>query len=204
MTGPVSKTIVTSGVAQGTRAARFESGPSTSYTRVELQRDVVAYDEAMRLEWDQFVPSTTQFAAHASFNHLVQFHPWYDPCYGSSLAVNGLTSPARLVLRMRGGRVSDLTGGCVYPTDRTYDLGPLPRDQWLHFVLAIRWSADPAIGYLSLTMNGQQVIARQAAAVGFLGPNGERRAVHVRQGLYRFQSAVTTVVYGDGFRKYAP
>ncbi len=195
--GPSTQAVEQSLVHEGRYAARFEIGSTSSAGRTEVQDDVAKYGGEEWYRWSEYVPASTAFAPHSSFNHLVQFHPWTDPCYGSSLAVDGLASPAHLILRMRGGTPTDLSAGCAFPSDRTFDLGEVQRDKWLDFVFHVRWSGDPGVGFVELWMNGAQVVPFTQLATADTG-----RDLHVRQGLYRFQCDCSTVVYGDGFSKF--
>ena len=158
--------IVAKPVAQGRYAARFELGPQTTFesSRIEAhQPDPIAsggrYGAETWYRWAEFVPSTSSFARHGSFNHLVQWHPTVS-CFGSALSVNGLTKPVRLILIVRGGDILDFEGGCDFQHARAFDLGPLPRDRWLRFRLHMRWHADPSVGFVELWMNGGRKIKR--------------------------------------------
>jgi chitodextrinase len=126
---------ITSSPAVGNYAAKFEADPNLSdplgYSRAEVQnsypsQDGGKYGTETTYTFAEYIPSSTVFAPHASFNHIVQWHPDID-CYGDSVTVNGLKSPQTLVIRWRGGAVTNSSGGCSFETDRTWDLGPIPR-----------------------------------------------------------------------------
>ena len=193
-----SARIVTDPVAQGRYAARFVLGPQTAVTgsRVEAhQPDASAsgavYGSESWYGWAELVPSSSTFARHRNFNHLVQWHPTLE-CFGSGLSVNGLARPARLLLIVRGGDVVRYGDGCELRYERAFDLGPLPRDRWLRFRLHVRWDADPTVGFVELWMNGGRKIARTYLATA---PPGVDQ--FLRQGIYRFKCTCRTVVYGD-------
>lgn len=197
--GPGSATIVRDPVASGKYAAKFVLGPERSqdFSRIEAHeadpgKTGGAYGSLSDYSWAEYVPAATRFAPHASFNHLVQWHP-EAPCTGGSLAVNGLASPSRLILVIRGGAILKYGGGCQFAYERTFDLGPVPRNRWLRFQLEVRWSADPGFGFVELWENGEPVVPRTSLATATPGVN-----VYVRQGLYRFRCNCRTVVYGDG------
>lgn len=191
--------IVGKPVAEGQYAARFELGPQSVYnwSRLEAhQPDTDAsggrYGSETWYRWAEYVPSSSQFARHRSFNHLVQWHPALD-CFGAALSVNGLArSPVHLIFNVRGGDIVRLGGGCDLQYERAFDLGPLPRDRWLRFRLHIRWHADPSVGFVELWMNGGRKIKRTYLATA--PPDVHH---YVRQGIYRFQCSCRTVVYGD-------
>jgi hypothetical protein len=196
---PGTARIVRKPVAQGQYAARFVMGPQTSFTgsRIEAHQGNVetsggVYGSETWYRWAQFVPSGATFARHASFNHLVQWHP-NTPCFGAALSVNGLAQPPRrLVFNVRGGEILRYGGSCDLRYERAFDLGPLPRDRWLRFRLHIKWSADPSEGFVELWMNGGRKIELTYLATA---PPGVGH--FVRQGIYRFRCTCRTVVYGD-------
>jgi len=57
---------------------------------------------------------------------------------------------------------------------------PLVRGRWYHFVLGARFSTEPAHGWVTLSVDGRQVVPRTATAL--LQPG---RAVYLKQGYYR-------------------
>jgi Polysaccharide lyase len=194
-------TIVGKPVSQGRYAAKFVLGPQTDYSgsRIEAHQGNVVpsggvYGSETWYRWASYVPASTSFARHASFNHLVQWHPALE-CFGAALSVNGLARPARLLLIIRGGDILRYGGSCDLRYQRAFDLGPLPRDRWLRFRLHIRWHADPSVGFVELWMNGGRKIARTSLATA--PPNVHH---YVRQGIYRFQCACRTVAFGDAMK----
>jgi hypothetical protein len=191
--------IVRKPVAQGRYAAGFVLGPQTTTTgsRVEAhQPDEAAsggrYGSETWYRWAEFVPSAAQFAPHSSFNHLVQWLPDTAECSGAALSVNGIAKPPRLQFRTKGGDIVSFDEGCELAQERTFDLGPLPRDRWLRFRLHIKWSADPSEGFVELWMNGGRKIKLTSLATA---PSDNDH--YLRQGIYRFRCACRTVVYGD-------
>jgi hypothetical protein len=190
--------IVGKPVAQGRYAARFVLGPQTAYpnSRVEAHQPSAAasggvYGSETWYSWAELVPSSSRFARHATFNNLIQWKQ-LAPCSGATLSVNGLAHPVRLLLHVRGGELLTLDEGCRFRHQRTFDLGPLPRDRWLRFRLHIKWSADPEEGFVELWMNGRRKVRRTYVATAPPGVNH-----YVRQGIYRFPCRCRTVVYGD-------
>jgi Polysaccharide lyase len=185
-------------VLQGRYAARFVLEPQTNEngSRIEAHQSRPestggAYGAESWYSWAEYVPAASRFAPHAGFNHLVQFHP-EAPCSGGSLGVNGLARRPRLVLRMKGGDVLSYDGGCRVRYLRVFDLGVVPRDRWLRFRLHVRWSADPAEGFVEFWMNGVRVVpfTQLATAQPDVG-------TYLRQGVYRFRCACRTIVYAD-------
>lgn len=73
--------------------------------------------------------------------------------------------------------------------------GPLVRGQWNDFVLHVKWSSDPRVGFVELYRNGELVAPKTYAATQF---GGERN--YLKLGLYRDNSiSQVGVVYHDGF-----
>jgi hypothetical protein len=191
--------IVSKPVAQGRYAARFVLGPQTTATgsRIEAhQPDEGAsgghYGSETWYTWAELVPSGAQFAPHSSFNHLIQWLPDTAECSGAALSVNGLAKPPRLLFRTKGGDIVSFDEGCELADERTFDLGPLPRDRWLRFRLHIKWSADPREGFVELWMNGGRKVKFTRLATA---PSDNDH--YLRQGIYRFRCTCRTVVYGD-------
>jgi Polysaccharide lyase len=185
-------------VFEGRYAARFILGPQTAVegTRIEAhQPDVTTsggtYGSETSYRWAEYVPRSSAFGRDKSFNHLVQWHPALG-CFGAALSVNGLTRPERLLFNVRGGDILRFGGSCELRHERWFDLGPLPRDRWLHFRLHIKWHADPDVGFVELWVNGRRKIARTYVATS---PPGVGH--YVRQGIYRVRCTCRTIVYGD-------
>jgi hypothetical protein len=57
---------------------------------------------------------------------------------------------------------------------------PLERGRWYHFTLGARFSSDPARGWVTLSVDGRQVVPKTATAL--LEPG---RSVYLKQGYYR-------------------
>lgn len=192
--------IVRTPVAQGSFAARYILGPQTAETgsRVEAhQPDELAsggtYGSETSYRWAEYVPRASQFAPHVSFNHLIQWLPDVDECSGGALSVNGMARPPRLLLRLKGGDILSRDDGCRMRHERTFDLGPLPRERWLRFRLRVKWSADPQAGFVELWLNGRRIVEQRSLATA--PPDVDH---HLRQGIYRFRCTCRTIVYGDG------
>ncbi len=72
---------------------------------------------------------------------------------------------------------------------------PLVRGVWQDFVLRVKWSPDPSVGFVELYHNGKLVLPRRYAATQFSGYLN-----YLKMGLYRNSSiAKTGVLYHDGF-----
>ncbi len=82
-----------------------------------------------------------------------------------------------------------VTGHNVWTTQ------PLQLGVWHNFVLHIKWSSDPSVGFVELWLDGKQVVAKTNLATLYAG-----QTVYLKQGLYRdAATAPTAVLYHDGF-----
>jgi MYXO-CTERM domain-containing protein len=71
----------------------------------------------------------------------------------------------------------------------------LVRGQWQDFVFHVKWSSDPAVGFVELWHNGQRVLSRYAHATMYAGDG-----IYLKLGLYRSDTVQPVgVVYHDGF-----
>ena len=71
----------------------------------------------------------------------------------------------------------------------------LQREHWNDFVLHVKWSSDPKVGFIELYHDGKVVIPKKYVATQF---SGQRN--YLKMGLYRDASiAPEGVVYHDGF-----
>ncbi|WP_224243036.1 polysaccharide lyase [Hyalangium gracile] len=72
---------------------------------------------------------------------------------------------------------------------------PLKRGQWNDFVLHVKWSPNPKVGFVELYKDGQMVVPRTMVATQF---GNEKN--YLKLGLYRDASITQTAsVYHDGF-----
>jgi hypothetical protein len=72
---------------------------------------------------------------------------------------------------------------------------PLARGTWHEFVFHVKWSPDPAVGFVELWHNRERALAKRSAATMYAGAKN-----YLKLGLYR-NSTITQVgvVYHDGF-----
>ena len=90
------------------------------------------------------------------------------------------------------GRIKPLVRQSIRPARR---VAPLQRGVWNDFVVHVKWSANPSVGFVELYHNGQQVVPPTPMATLYPG-----QGVYVKQGLYRNASiAPQGVVFHDGF-----
>lgn len=71
----------------------------------------------------------------------------------------------------------------------------LVRGKWQDFILHVKWSPEPSVGFVELWHNGQRVLSRYAHATMYPG-NG----IYLKMGLYRSDTVQPVgTVYHDGF-----
>lgn len=72
---------------------------------------------------------------------------------------------------------------------------PLVRGVWNELVFHVKWSSDPAVGFVELWHNREKAVARRNAATMYAGAKN-----YLKLGLYRNSNITQTgVVYHDGF-----
>jgi hypothetical protein len=71
----------------------------------------------------------------------------------------------------------------------------LVRGVWQDFIFRVKWSPDPAVGFIELWHNGQQVLSKRSLATMYAG-----QGIYLKLGLYRNDTVQPVgVVYHDGF-----
>lgn len=72
---------------------------------------------------------------------------------------------------------------------------PMQRDRWHDFVLHVKWSADPKVGFVELYKDGELVLPKRFVATQFKGDTN-----YLKLGLYRNDTiSPVGVLYHDGF-----
>ncbi|MFP2900481.1 polysaccharide lyase [Corallococcus sp. 4LFB] len=72
---------------------------------------------------------------------------------------------------------------------------PVHRDQWNDFVMHVKWSSDPNVGFIELYYNGQLVVPMRNIATRFPDTGG-----YLQLGYYRDATIPQTAsIYHDGF-----
>ncbi|HZH14250.1 MAG TPA: polysaccharide lyase [Archangium sp.] len=85
-------------------------------------------------------------------------------------------------------RVGGSTGKIIWRS-------PLQREQWNDFVLHVKWSPDPKVGFVELYHNGKVVLPLMKVATQYPGQRN-----YLKMGLYRDASiAPEGVVFHDGY-----
>jgi hypothetical protein len=195
--------ITPSGYSAVDGATVIDSGLTSTSTRAEIQCHknsapyLCAGGEGTQFvyEWSFRVPSGVSIPDQPSPNrpNLLQTKPEPE-CYGGGLVVRRSADPAKFELRqnVRGGSISDLTGGCTFAVaDTVYFLGTFNKGQWYRVVLHAKWSASSS-GFEQMWIDGVQVMPRQNRPTM---PNGTTK-VNFRLGLYNsINNAAWNVAY---------
>jgi len=202
----------------------FETGNSSQWTkeeRVNSNRLLVVSDRvregsyALRVQVEQ---GDKPIQASGNRNELVYVGPEYEPdqaegaerVYAWSTLFNedypsektwqvftqwhhtGLNGSPPMEFYVHGEQMRMRVGG---ESAKDVWTAPLQRGVWNDFVVYVKWSSDPSVGFVELYHNGQQVVPRTPMATMYRGDG-----VYVKQGLYR-NSTISQpgVVFHDGF-----
>jgi len=143
--------------------------------------------------WSTYFPP--DFSAPAdSWNIFTQWHGTLSDGCPPNLAFEANARSGKWIISLtaRGGRLS----GCMPPSKRRWTVATLQLGQWYDFVLHVRWSSNPHRGYVSLWLNGRQVIGQTTLATLYVGERA-----YLKQGFYRAPSSLTTTIYHAGMRR---
>ena len=73
---------------------------------------------------------------------------------------------------------------------------PLKRGAWNDFVLHVKWSSNPKVGFVELYKDGQLAVPKRFVTTQFKGDTN-----YLKLGLYRNDTiSPTGVIYHDGFQ----
>ncbi len=104
------------------------------------------------------------------------FTQWHQDTGGGSPPVEFFVNGETVYLRVQ----RDNPNGAVWTA-------PLERGRWHDFVFHVKWSSDPAAGWVELWYDGRLALPRHACATMFPGTG-----VYLKQGLYRSASISPT------------
>jgi hypothetical protein len=200
---PGDATIVRSPVHQGRFAARFIVRPGDNPIGMTGERAEVYWTTGEHegteswWAWSTYFPTGFRPNPNSSWNIFTQWHHTGGTCTNPvSFEVNNYSSPARLRLRVWGGR---LASDCQPSFRRVWNFAILRRSRWYNFVFHVKWSSSRSIGFVKLWVNGRVKIPKTHVANLYRG-----QGVYVKQGFYRGSSRLTTTIYHDGLRRYRP
>lgn len=190
---------------QGRFAARFVVRPGDDPINATGERaEVMAFtNEAEGTNswwaWSTRFPQGFRPNPGSRWNVFTQWHQLGDLFCPPPVqfVVDSTGRRARIVLLVRGGSVNPLT--CNNDPERRFVLAPLRRGRWYDFRFHVRWSSDPRVGLVAVWLNGRRVVRRTPLATLYPGT-----PVYVKQGFYRAESGLSTVVFHDGMRRFSP
>jgi Polysaccharide lyase len=90
-----------------------------------------------------------------------------------------------------GGSLHD----CESATNVERRVAALRLDHWYDFVVHVRWSSKPSLGFVEVWIDGARVLPRIATPTLYEG-----QGAYLKQGFYRAPSPLTTTVYHAGTR----
>jgi hypothetical protein len=194
--------IVTSPVAQGRYAARFQVFPSTGTSRSDRSEIVASQAESGGYPgqtwwygWWTYFPGPSQDWWHrgGDWNNITQFSSTDNV-------------PSQMVIGIDAVRIrSPLIYAAGMPLARKRILAKLRYDHWYHFLVHARWSTG-SNGYVEMWLDGRKVVPRIYGATlrsqnapptsDFTSPG-----MYLSQGIYRGAYRSTNTVIHDGFRR---
>jgi len=194
--------VVPSPVRQGHFAARFtvRSGdyPISGGERAEVWWNSHEHEGTTSWwRWSTLFPNAFR-PSHGYWNFFMQWHHTGTSCMPPvSFTVARPTRPAMLRLQVWGGKLN--TSTCSAQYQRNWTLGKLRRNRWYRFVFQVKWSSNPHIGFVKLTVNGHVKVPKTHLATLYQG-----YGVYVKQGLYRGHTNMTSTLYHDGLQRFKP
>jgi hypothetical protein len=143
--------------------------------------------------WSTYFPPDFQ-APPESWNIFTQWHGVLSDGCPPNLAfeANAFSGSWRISFRARGGRLQE----CTPSSDEKWDVASLQLGRWYDFVLHVRWSSNPHLGFVALWVDGRQVVPQTALATLYVGERS-----YLKQGFYRAPSPLTSIVYHAGMRR---
>jgi Polysaccharide lyase len=201
---PGGVAIVTSPVRRGRYAARFVVRPgddpiNSTGERAQIYLGTSETGATIGSEqwwgWSTMFPQEFEPSPDSSWNIFVEFHQTGTRCAPPlSFEVNDKVKPTRLKFRAWGGPLDPTN--CTNPYRKKWNLAPLEKNTWYDFVFHVKWSPDPAVGFVQVWLNGEEVIPKVYTATMYTD-----QGIYLVEGFYRGESSVTSVVYQDGMRR---
>ena len=184
-------------VRQGRYAARFEVRPgdnnvagSGTGERTHVYIGTATTDSVEGREqywaWSTYIPPDFT-APMGGWNSFVGFH--HTGTTGGGNIAFSVNDMSRIMFLARGGAFDN-------PIRKDYTLAPLTKGRWYDFVLHIKWSSDPSVGFVEVWLNGSRVVPKTITPTLYVG-----QGVYLKMGYYRAAYDQTTVIYHDGMRR---
>jgi chitodextrinase len=191
--------IVTSPVKQGAYASRCTIRPTTGSSpsdRCEAYADEADSSRTWFYGWWTYFPGPSQdwWPKYADYNDWTQFGQYPNGTdwlkFGIDATSGTVASYGKPALFAEGPGIPY----CTACSNRKVYMGAIQYDHWYHVVVEARWSHDPAVGYVSIWLDGVNVSPKTFDAT----LTGTQNTVHVSQGLYRAPYSSTNTVVHDG------
>ncbi len=201
--GNSSIQVVTNPVRQGKYAAKFTlTGGNGAHVRAETeatQAQTGGYEgQNWYYSWSIYAPSNPNIqTGWADWNLVTQ---WMDLFYQCSPPLQIDIMPLKNGLRYTlNSRLFDNQHGCAsLGPSQDWDLGPVVYDQWTDFTVHVKWSADPAVGFVQIWMNGVNVFP--FTNMRTLDTSG---GVYMQQDIYRpGATSGSNILYFDYLRRH--
>jgi Polysaccharide lyase len=205
---PGSITLVRRPVHQGHWAARFTVRPGDTPLPDGRQRAEVAASTAQTrgtpgsavwYGWATYFPRNYN-PVPDMFNIFAQWHATKGlacPGAGPNIALLTYAVSRHPVISfvVRGGRSLHTPDGCQGQYRRMFATVPIRFDRWYDFVLHVKWSSNPRVGYYKLWIDGTPVVP-----FGHIATLYVHNTAFAKQGIYRATSnTIVSTVYEDAF-----
>jgi hypothetical protein len=199
--GNSSATIVTSPVPPGFRySVKLEVIPTGhKNNRVELsasQQATGGYDrQEWYYSWSFYAPSNPNATSGWAQTNITQ---WMDLLYQCSPPEQIDIMPGNPPHLDFHSELRDNSNGCAHigPT-QDWDLGPMEYDKWNNITVHLKFSADPAVGFAEIWVNGNNVLP--FTHVRTLDTSG---GVYMEQAIYHPGEGGPHILYLDGTRRH--
>jgi hypothetical protein len=190
---PSNATIVTDPLHQGRYAARFRVSPGDKLVGASGERSEVyiGTHESEGTEswwaWSTYFGDDFNPNPGTSWNIFTQWHASGIGQSNAHFEVDTSQTPWKIQLRAFGGQPDQ--------NQRRYPLADFQPNHWFDFVLHVRWASDNT-GFFEVWVDGRPVLTKTFGPTLYAG-----QSVYLKQGFYRGESALTTVLYQDGMRR---
>jgi Polysaccharide lyase len=193
-TGNSAASIIRSPSRQGRYAAEFRVFPTTGTSPSDRAEAMTSQDDATGdpsrawfYGWWTYFPGPSQdwWPKYGDYNDFTQFGQYPDGTRWLYFGIDARRAYwAHPVLFVEGP-----------PLSRKQIISkPIRYDHWYHFIVEARWSHDPAVGFVSIWLDGVKALpATEGATL-----TGTATGVHISQGLYRAAYRSTNTVIHDG------
>jgi hypothetical protein len=180
--------VVTSPVAQGRYAARFDArqGESTGGDRGSNRSELV-----LGSTYKDHVGDERWYSWHTMLapdfpvdrpNDFVSIMQWKR---------DDNQNPLPLGFGIHGRNLRIASNGTRY-------LGPISRGVWHRFLVHAKWSPDPRVGFLEVCMDDRLILPRTFLQNAYRDRRGRPIEHYIKQGLYKSDRIRSTWVVHDG------